>query len=347
MFTAHKLSPLESTFKRAAASSLLCSFLLGVTVSSPDFSVAEAQTNEIAVMTQLQGDVTVYRGKQTLKPRETMLLRAKDVVRTGRTGRAVIFQAYALVDRIDPNQQRTIEILSPPAPKNALEMEQFLWFKRHYVSAMRRRATPSPNTQGINGEQVLTLWEPRNGVAIEGHPTFRWGQVVGASSYTMTLYDNKESIIWTSNTTESRVTYPESRSELAPGSYKWEVTAYYEQKPPTDSDLYDATSFTVVSNDEAAQIRFELESLQTTSAASGVTTNLITSTALMEHKLYFQAQENLRQGLEVSPADQSLWSLLMETYFHMKLWTSRENARRASESPSPTVETVRKIHLRR
>jgi hypothetical protein len=318
-----------------------------VTVSSSDFPVAEAQTSEIAILTQLQGDVTVSRGKQTLKPQETILLRANDVVRTGRTGRAVLFQAYALVDRIDPNQQRTIQTLSPPAPKNALEMEQFLWFKRHYVSAMRRRSTPSPYTQGINGEQVLTLWEPRNGVVLEGHPTFQWSQIVGADHYTITLYDSKESIIWTSSTTESRATYPESRSELAPDSYKWEVTAYYEQKAPSDSDLYDATSFTVVSNEKSAQIRSELESLRTTSATSGATSNVMISTALMEYKLYFQAQENLRQGLEVSPADQSLWSLLMETYFHMKLWTSRENARRASESPSPTLETVRKIQLRR
>jgi hypothetical protein len=146
---------------------------------------------------------------------------------------------------------------------------------------------------------------------------------------------------------ESKVTYPQSQPELTPGSYKWEVMVESEPQVPTDSDRYDATSFTVVNNEEAARIRSELESLRTTSAASGDPTNLMTSTALMEYKLYFQAQESLKQGLEVSPADQALWSLLMETYFHMKLWASREKARQVSESASPTADIVRRINLRR
>ena len=112
-------------------------------------------------------------------------------------------------------------------------------------------------------------------------------------------------------------------------------------------DYYDAASFTIVSKENGTLIRDQLEALRSRSEAFPEETNVIVIAAMIEHGMYFQAEENLRKALERSPDDQALWALLMETYFNMKLWGSREDARFLSEHFPLTSDTVRKIELRR
>jgi len=308
--------------------------------------IAVAQT-DVAMITQLGGSVQLRRGGKTRPIRQTTLLNAGDVVRAGDDGRAVIYQAYAPVTRIGAGQSRTISRLSPPAPRNALKPEEFARLKRHYLNAKQRRAEPSPATMGGPDEAVLTLLEPRNSVVLKRRPTFTWTPVSGATNYLINVYDHHEKTVWTANTTEALVTYPEELSPLAPGNYKWEVTVQIGARTTDNPALYDATAFTVVSAERAAEIESSLASARASAPADDGAANLIYISALIEHKLLPQAAAELKRGLERAPRDQTLWELVMETYAQMKLWGGREDARRISDNANPTAEMVRTLEPRR
>lgn len=72
--------------------------------------------------------------------------------------------------------------------------------------------------------------------------------------------------------------------------------------------------------------------------------NLVHITALLSHKRFAQAETYLRESLEREPHDQTLWQLLIETYFQMRLWGAREEARRLSKTPQVAAEMIRALH---
>lgn len=308
--------------------------------------IAVAQT-DVAIITQLGGSVQLRRGGNTLPIRQTTLLNAGDVVRAGDDGRAVIYQAYAIVTRIRAGQSRTISRLSPPAPRNAVKPEEFARLKRHYLNAKQRRAEPSPATMGGPDEAVLTLLEPRDSVVLKRRPTFTWTPVSGATSYVINVYDHNEETVWTANTTKAHVTYPKKLPPLAPGNYKWEVTVRIGTRTTDNPALYDATAFTVVSAERVTEIESNLRSARASVRADAGAANLIYISALIEHKLLPQAAAELKRELVRAPQDQTLWELVMETYSQMKLWGGREDARRISDNVNPTAEMVRTLEPRR
>jgi hypothetical protein len=292
----------------------------------------KAQT-ELALLTQTNGKITVKRGSRTLRVRESTLLNARDLVTIEGDGAAVIYQAYALTDRLGRNDSRTIRVLAPPPPPNGLELDQFLILKRNYLNAKNRRRVPSPRTMG-GPEDSLTLQEPRNSAVLDSRPTFKWNSISNVTDYTIAIYASDESPVWTTRTKESIVRFPDSLPGLITGTYKWEVIAHREGTP-LDTSVYDASSFSVLSKEDTMRINLNLEALRRITNASPANTNIVVITALLENKLYSQAYIELRRALELSPTDQSLWDLLMETFFQMKLWGSRENARQISTSISP------------
>lgn len=308
-----------------------------------------AQT-EVALIAQLGGkggSVQLRRGGTTQPVRQATLLDIGDEIRVGDSGRAVIYQAYAPVDRIAAGQSRTIKKLSEPASQNALKPEAFSRLMRHYLNARKRKADPSPATMGGPEEEVLTLLEPRNSVVTEGRPTFTWTPVSGATSYVVNVYDHKEEIIWTAKTFGTRACYPADRPPLVPGDYKWDVTAQVGTRTTDNPALYDATAFTVVSAERAAQIESDLASARATTPADQSGANLVYLSALIEHRRLPQAAAELKRALERAPDDQTLWELLMETYSQMKLWGAREEARRLSDSPNPTEAMVHALEPHR
>lgn len=305
--------------------------------------IAAAQT-EVAFVTQLQGYVQLRRGNETRPIRQSMLLNVGDVIRTGDGGEAVIFQAYSPVMRLRPSQSHTIAQLSPPPPEGSVRPEAFVKLKRLYLDARQRKEVLSPATMGGPDDAILTLVEPRGSAVLERRPKFAWTRVSGATSYVVTVYNRAEEAIWTANTSETSVSYPGDRPPLTPGEYKWEVVARVGERITGNQALYDATAFTLVSEESAARINADLTKAQ---AAGEGAASLLYISALIEHRRFPQAAAELKRALEGAPQDQALWEMLMETYWEMKLWGSREYARKLSEDSNLSAEMVRTLEPRR
>lgn len=303
-----------------------------------------AQT-EVAMVTQLEGRVQLRRGKDTSTIKQPMLLNVGDVIRVGNGGGAVIFQAYAPVTRLRPGQSQTIAQLSPPPPQNSIRPEAFARLKRLHLNAKQRKSDPSPATMGGPDDVIITLVEPRNSTVLEHRPKFAWTSVSEATRYVITVYDASEEPVWTANTSETSISYPNDRPPLAPGDYKWEVTAQIGDRITNNPALYDATAFTLVSEEGAARIASDLAKAQSDGVEGSA--NLLYISELVEHKRLPQAAAELKRSLENAPQDETLWEMLMETYAQMKLWGAREYARRLSDDPNPSAKMVHTLEPRR
>lgn len=307
-------------------------------------SVAAAPQTGIAFVTQLHGNVQLRRGKETSPIRQSMLLNENDVVVAGDGGQAAIFQAYAPVIHLRPNQKHTIAPLSPPPPEGSVRPEAFVRLKRLHLNARQRKDVPSPAKMSGPDEAILTLVEPRASAVLESRPKFSWTSVRSATSYEVTVYDRAEKVLWKVSTADTFVSYPSDRPPLAPGEYKWEVVARAGERATGDSSLYDASSFTLVNEESAAKINADLAKVRATD--EGAVSPLYVS-ALIEHRRFPQAAAELKRALEVAPQDGALWEMLMETYWQMKLWGTREYARRLSENPNTNAEIIRMLQPRR
>jgi hypothetical protein len=169
-------------------------------------------------------------------------------------------------------------------------------------------------------------------MALDARPEFVWTNLASASDYVVKVFGRRGEPLWTHTTTAAKIAYGGERP-LSEGDYRWEVTARIEQRVTADQSLYDAAPFTVGAERSSA-IRLALDQARQVGAESGAC-NIAYIGALLEHRLYPQAEIELRQALARSPRDQSLWSLLMESYQLMRRWPDREKARAISARPDP------------
>jgi hypothetical protein len=316
-------------------------------VFSPVVPRALAQEGS-AVLTQPQGSIKLVRGKQTTNIREDQLLNVGDEVKVVGEGGAVIYQAYAPVKRLKSNDTHKIRALSPPPQGNALSLEDFASFKKNYQQAQRNRDTASPTEMGAVGENRVTLLAPRNSIVLDGKPTFNWTGVTvvtGITRYTINIYDSNEVIVCTTKVTETRLIYPDKCGNLSPGDYKWDVTAEVEGQITDNPAFYDVSSFSIVSPQQAAAIRNALDHARILSESDAAVRSVYAA-VLVEQRLYPQAELELLEALKNSPSDQSLWSLLMETYWLMKRWPAREKARTISTNSQPTLQMIQTLDWR-
>lgn len=318
---------------------------LAVVVLSPfPTSPASVQT-EVALLTQPEGTVRVKRGQRTLTATDGMLLEVGDVVRVQGDGAAVIYQAYVSVTRLAANQNFNVTRRLPPPPERTLTTAEFTSFKVQYAVANRNRSNRSPVTMGGPENADLTLLEPRSSVVLTRRPIFRWSRVPDATTYLVNIYDKNESLVCAESTPETRLSPPGRCQPLEPGDYKWEVTARMGGRVSGNPAFYDATSFTVVTEQQATEIDKAVEHAREMAEGAHEAAPIYVST-LMESKIYPLAEAELLVALERSPRDQTLWALLIETYAHMKRWYAREKAREISVG-IPTAELIRSLAVAR
>ncbi len=295
--------------------------------------------NESALLTQPQGRIRLIRGKKSHAIQEDELLNIGDVVVVRGEGGGVIYQAYAPVKRLARDGRHKIQALSPPPGENALSLEDFVSFKRNYQLARQNRNTASPTQMGGADDNRVTLMEPRNSLVLDIQPAFVWTSVTGATRYLVNIYDSNEKVVCTADTTETRLGYPESCRQLPPGEYKWDVTAKIGDQISDNPTLYDASSFSLVSPARATAIKEALSHARMISQSDN-SARSVYAAVLLEQHLYPQAELELLDALKQSPSDQSLWSLLIETYRLMKRWPAREKAKTISSDPQPTVKMI-------
>lgn len=293
-------------------------------VEHPANTVALAKAVEpdpIAVVTQIDGDVRLQRkSHQPEKLNSTAFLYAEDVLNTRGDGTAVIYQVYAPVVRLAPNQNKLIKRLSPPPRPGTVTPEDFAQFKKTYSKALKDQGNPSPRRMGGPDEVLFAVITPRYSTVLEDRPVFEWTPANDAKKYKVTLYDDNGNPIWETETAETKVKYPDDRPKIKPGKYQWEVIAQVG-----DGSSKGAT-FTMTGEKERRTISDSLEHAQRLISDEN-TINIIYIGALLESKLYLRAEKELKRTLTHTPNDQGLWALLMETYQKMRRWEDREKAR--------------------
>jgi hypothetical protein len=306
-------------------------FVLTLTqlTANPKVSVTVRPEN-VAFITQLQGNVSLQRNGKRNKITSTTLLQVGDIVSAQNDGDAAIFQIHACVFRLKPNTRKVIDKLSPPPPPcGALTAEDFDRFRRTYATSSANRKKASQVTQGNPNEQRLTLLSPRYSLVLDQRPEFVWTRIERATDYVVKIYSRQEEVLWTTATSETKIAYAAERP-LTDGDYKWDVTARIANRITADQSLYDVASFTVAS-ERGPSIRQTLDQVRQV-APDNNTTNLAYICALFENTLYPQAEIELRRALSRTPKDEVLLTLLMENYRLTQRWRDRERVRIQADS---------------
>jgi hypothetical protein len=333
--------------KRPISKTIVVLALAILTTAELMTRVVLGQTKAVALLTQPEGDVRVrkYRRPHEQRIREDMLLNLGDGINVNGNGTAVVYQAYAPVTRLNANGRFIVRRRTPPPVENALTPAEFTSLKLNYLSARQNRNKPSPATMGGPEVGILTLLEPRNSSVLVLRPHFKWSQVSNATKYILSIYKADESLICTETTAKTELGLPSSCGPLNPGDYKWDVTAQVGNQTSDNSALYDATSFTVVSEEREQEISKAVRHASTISR-NNRDAILVLVTILLEHKLYPRAEAELLDALGRAPANQSLWTLLIETYGRMKRWRTRERARELSAG-KPSAELIHTLKIRK
>jgi|SRR6185369_15192129 len=316
--------------------------LTGLMFTINHSGIVSAQTTDVAMLSQPEGDVELRRHRRKRVLRDDVLLNQDDVIRVFGNGTAVIFQPYVTVTRLGSNNRQFVVVKhTPPSPKNALTPAEFARLKSNYLAAQQNRKNLSPVVMGGTEDAVLISLEPRNSVVLGSRPTFIWNQIANATKYLVNIYNTNGSVICTETTNNTKLTLPDNCPPLEPGEYKWDVTARLGNQALKNSALYDASPFSVATEKEVLNISGEINHAQALSATND-DASLIYITTLMEYGLYPLAEKELHGALERAPTNDLLWSLLMETYSRMKRWNARERARLLS-STNPTGKMIRSL----
>lgn len=285
---------------------------------------AARAAGSVAAVTDVRGYVAARVGRgRSRRLWHTTLLRPGEVLVTGRSGGATLFQRNGPVVLLGPGKSVAIRSLPAPAGEAALPAGMFERIARQVGEAERRVQEQSENRQRGEDELPVLALAPRMCAVLEPRPVLSWTPVSGATTYRITLYDARENPLWKATARTARVVYPADRPPLAPGSYKWEVIAEAGGRRGMDT-----TEFTVPTPAEAAAARRDLESARRLTRGKRCT-NLATIAACMEHHLFPRAEAALKRALSGGRQDRVLGELLMRLYQLTDRGEDRDAARGA------------------
>jgi predicted Zn-dependent protease len=304
----------------------LTSLLIGVSLwvslipninSTRPFALSASEP--IALVAQPEGTIHLRHGRTSNLLTATTFLYEGDVLVAGNSGGGVIYQVFAPIQRIKTNERRTISRISSPMSDSAVTPEEFAQLRKQYGKALANRDRKSPHHLGNPSELKLTLIAPRNDSVLDGTPTLEWAPLNVPTEYRVSIYDNSEKLLWQMVQSGSNAKCP---IVLKPGNYKWDVIAEVNHQR-----VYDAASFTVIRQEDAARITGLVNRAQSL-VNSDDSANLVLISLLIEEQLYRQAEVEIKNALTRNPNDQALWDLLMQTYDYAERWEDREIARR-------------------
>ena len=148
------------------------------------------------------------------------------------------------------------------------------------------------------GAQVSPLiLFPRRSATLTGAPEFRWRAVAGATRYRVTV-TSSEGELWNREPRDTSLAYPEDARELAPDAdYLLEVQALTE----TGALRREESTFHVMSEGEAAQVRDRLGSIQQAAGDTSEAAHYLAGSYLVGRGLYADAARHFEALCRLEP----------------------------------------------
>jgi hypothetical protein len=273
-------------------------------------AVCAAGGQPIAVVTDLQGDVRLQRaGQRHAVPLDhTAFLRVGDRLAVGQDGGATLFQLDAPWITLGANRTVTIQPVPLASRVPVLTPDLMALLVKHAAApgggVGDRRSAPPRRGNAL----AITALAPRHSLMLEPRPTFEWRPAGDAVRYQVTLYNDRDIVLWQTTTEGTRAVYPAGRKELRPGEYAWEVLAQ-----GNDREGLDTAPFTVATKHRAAEVQRVLDRAARLVTDPGVT-NLPFIAVCLEYRLYPRAEALLMKATARAPQDRVLTNLLKHLY---------------------------------
>jgi hypothetical protein len=271
----------------------------------------QGNTPSLGMILELDGKATLQRAGAQSPARLAETLRTGDriQVETGsltlmfcptservivRAGTTLELQANAL--RVAAGSQPARTPAQCILPQVALGQESM-----ERVGGLRARGTPP-----------ISLFT--GGPVTSSRPVFEWAAVTGSPTYRLVLKNASDDTIWQSETTATKLAYPNTMAALEPATYLWELRAFLAGK---------------VIAEQTANFQVKPAGRLSVSGRSDMAAMLMDATALENLGYYAEAAGYFREIKKANPSDDRMTRHLVWLYWNAGL-IAASNAQRDS-----------------
>jgi len=232
--------------------------ILVFSLSGFRLSVAQQQSQCLAVITALNGDVLIKKDNKTefVKAYWGTQLFQGDQIRTSANSEVTLTLSNSSFIRLGSNSMITIsgnETIATEKSGNVREISSAAMIDLSALTLKRDSKTESGALAGLrsdNTEKTIELTSPYNTLIKTYRPLFSWTANTSFDNYIVNLYNSK-GLVWKKKVSDSMMDYPESEKDLEYGeSYFWNV----EGEGLIENEKSGNFKFSVLTNEKLKEV---------------------------------------------------------------------------------------------
>lgn len=296
-------------------------------------SISQATEKEaVALISSLKGKVEVQRaGQGTLRAVHLgEELFKDDVVYTYKNSRASLFFSDGSVITVYPNSRLVLSLREMDKQEGgslvaSLSKEVMKGMREIFSPAKKREtltAVPGIRKKIEEEEKGIRVLYPRNSMISSSKPSFRWKTQGSGQIFMVSLMlKGMGGQIWTMNTEETEISYPEGKRGLDRGK-----TYFLRVESEEDSSLYDEVYFRVLDEEMVEEVRrFEnkMEDLRKSNPGDKTPTFILAG-YYKGKGLYHEALGEFEALERVTPGERFILEGKREVYAKLGFWKKWE-----------------------
>lgn len=285
------------------------------------FLSTEMTAQSVAAFSSIKGTVTIHSDGSSVKARKSSKLQNGDRVKTGKNGRAVIIYYSGKEVVLRNNASHTVR--AKKSKKNSRTggigkvVSDLFWGKEKSKSV-----AGTTRWQGEDGDSTLQVAYPMRSKIVERQPVFRWHDLKGADSYTLTIYSEISDFRFSKVVTGTWFEYPVDAPTLKEEEpYVWSVA-------DSSGRVSNEISFSIIHSEEKNNLAEDLNELRTNVADENIELSDFALSALYYRYNLFHIALQHAKNAAVDYSEMPQLYTLMETV-NLRLGNqkaARENA---------------------
>ena len=294
----------------------LTTCIVAVAVTCASVAMAEP----VAFIVAMKGPVTVAAVKGVAaKASLGRPLERGDKVTVGSGGTASLFFSDGNIIELSAGSSMTVggKLSAADAkrigPGSGVSNEVFTRVSK-FITSDKKQAGLVALSPMRGAPRPPLLIEPRVSALLSNRPQFAWRSIGGASRYQITV-TNEAGAVWTREVSDTTLAYPADADSLAAGSdYTWEVMAMSDTGPIPGEGAREQSTFHVLSEGEAEQVRDHLGDIQKAAGNDSEAGRYLAGSYLVGRGLYADAARSFEELVRLAPQSPGPHDALANVY---------------------------------
>ncbi len=294
--------------------------LLSCIVAAAVMSASVAMAEPVAFIVAMKGAVTVAVAKgAAAKASLGRPLERGDKVIVGSGGTASLFFSDGNIVELSAGSSMTVggKLSATDAkrigPGSGVSNEVFSRVSKFITSEKKQAGLVALSPMRGTARPSLLI-EPRVSAVLSSRPGFAWSSIGGASRYQVTV-TSEAGTVWSREVSDTTLVYPGDADSLAAGTdYMWEVIAMSDTGPISGEGAREQSTFHVLSDGEAEQVRDHLGDIQKAAGNDSEAGRYLAGSYLVGRGLYADAARSFEELVRLAPQSPGPHDALANVY---------------------------------